>query len=231
MNNERERALEAARRIAEATDPYEAIDNMQGEEIEAMARALLSSPGGDGMRKALEPFANVVLSSLYSDTDDEGYKAFLDHSATRDFTRQDVLRARAARDASPSECAVRRAAKMLLRYDGGEGSECYHAMKLFDARQALRAALDASPPLDPWQPIATAPKDGKPILARCQPAYVETGKHMPFDYQAVVWWRGHRFKDSQWKWRIHHNDSAAEPTHWMPLPAPPSVDGRQGSGE
>lgn len=34
-------ALTAAKRIVEASDPYEAIDNMPGEEIEAMARALL----------------------------------------------------------------------------------------------------------------------------------------------------------------------------------------------
>ena len=223
MNNERERALEAARRIAEATDPYEAIDNMQGEEIEAMARALLSSPGGDGMRKALEPFANVVLSSLYSDTDDEGYKAFLDHSATRDFTRQDVLRARAARDASPSECAVRRAAKMLLRYDGGEGSECYHAMKLFDARQALRAALDASPPIDPWQPIATAPKDGTRIIIAWG-GVTTVGKYLDNSKAPYMPWAG---------WVPVSGDSwpAGRPTHWKPLPAPPSVDGRQGSGE
>lgn len=72
-----------------------------------------------------------------------------------------------------------------------------------------------------WRPIETAPKDGTPVLGYCQPRYVESGKPMSFSYQAIIWWRGERYGDSQWKWRLHHSDSAVEPTHWQPLPAPP----------
>ena len=72
-----------------------------------------------------------------------------------------------------------------------------------------------------WQPIETAPKDGTKILAHCQPLDIETGKPMSFSYTNVVWWRRDKFKDSFWHWRHALNDSAAEPTHWMPLPEPP----------
>lgn len=71
-----------------------------------------------------------------------------------------------------------------------------------------------------WRPISTAPKDGTPVLGYCQPRYIDGGP-MSFTYCAVVWWRGEKFKDSFWQWRLHNNDSAAEPTHWQPLPAPP----------
>ena len=76
-----------------------------------------------------------------------------------------------------------------------------------------------------WQPINTAPKDGTKILAFCQPRHIETGAPMSFNYIGVVWWRGDRrpFIDSLWKWRHSQNDSAAEPTHWMPLPPPPAL--------
>lgn len=47
--------------------------------------------------EALEPFAEIELSSLYSDADDEMYHIKItDRPAHRDFSRKDVLRARAA---------------------------------------------------------------------------------------------------------------------------------------
>lgn len=71
--------------------------------------------------------------------------------------------------------------------------------------------------------IESAPRDGTPILAHCQPRFWETGKPMSFSYVGVVWWRGEKFKDSLWPWRHSQNDSAAEPTHWMSLPLPPEA--------
>lgn len=73
-----------------------------------------------------------------------------------------------------------------------------------------------------WQPIGTAPKDGTPILAFCLPRHIGSEKLMGFSYQAVVWWRGNKFPQSQWPWRVNHSDSAAEPTFWQPLPEPPT---------
>jgi hypothetical protein len=64
-----------------------------------------------------------------------------------------------------------------------------------------------------WQPIATAPKDGKPFFAWC----VERG---PFDpasreFADIASWVGSdetgRFASS----------TGAIPTHWLPIPAPP----------
>lgn len=52
-----------------------------------------------------------------------------------------------------------------------------------------------------WQPIATAPKDGRDVLV--------------FDDGAITiasW-----FMDLWWD----HGEMVPEPTHWMPLPEPP----------
>lgn len=52
------------------------------------------------LRKALEPFAKISPSTLCSDSDNEGYVAALSARLTdddeSDFTRQDLIRARAA---------------------------------------------------------------------------------------------------------------------------------------
>ena len=58
-----------------------------------------------------------------------------------------------------------------------------------------------------WQPIETAPKDGSDILI-WQPKE---------DEQFVVYW-----DDVEDGWRFSPRHVLAdEPTHWMPLPAPP----------
>jgi len=63
-----------------------------------------------------------------------------------------------------------------------------------------------------WQPIETAPKDGTTILGYGRylgilPVYWgRTGELNP-----LAWLGGHC--------RVHHIE---QPTHWMPLPIPPS---------
>ena len=58
-----------------------------------------------------------------------------------------------------------------------------------------------------WQPIETAPKDGRNVLI-----FNEDGIE-------IGWWsRG----TSEWC-RQDMYLSTAQPTHWMPLPAPPNV--------
>lgn len=59
-----------------------------------------------------------------------------------------------------------------------------------------------------WQPIETAPRDGKRVLAYCAP-YGAGSAH---------------FSD---KWHLDFcvNREAA-PTHWMPLPPPPATEGK-----
>ena len=92
-----------------------------------------------------------------------------------------------------------------------------------------------------WQPIETAPKDGTPILGWCDheadPYYegetrltpyganAEGMKHVEDGLNIVSW---HESIDETeyiipaW-WCLHDGwyDTAANPTHWMPLPEPP----------
>ena len=77
-------------------------------------------------------------------------------------------------------------------------------------------ALAASPSVGGWEDISTAPKDGTNIDLWCRD--VKTGE-------------SYRFPDSYWCWdrqQWHGCDEyiwpeADVPTHWMPLPPPPSV--------
>lgn len=86
-----------------------------------------------------------------------------------------------------------------------------------------------------WQPIETAPKDGSRVLV----AWVDRGNGEW--HQRCVWW-GKKFDISGYDesneltlWRSEWTDGcvesfgyeevrAYEPTHWMPLPAPPIED-------
>ena len=59
-----------------------------------------------------------------------------------------------------------------------------------------------------WQPIETAPKDGTSILA-----IDEDGFYFVVEYAGVLEPYGHQWTDG---------GTLLEPTHWMPLPAPPA---------
>ena len=80
-----------------------------------------------------------------------------------------------------------------------------------------------------WQPIETAPRDGtRIILAKIIPA--------DEDREAGVWWvcggrwqtehilsgtGGKIRRQAQWTDGV---DNLGEPTHWMPLPEPPTEE-------
>lgn len=71
--------------------------------------------------------------------------------------------------------------------------------------QALDDAMNAAegaPPAPRWQPIATAPRDGTRIIVAWANGAVESAQFWTRDGK----WNGH---------------SRTNPTHWMPLPAPP----------
>jgi hypothetical protein len=55
-----------------------------------------------------------------------------------------------------------------------------------------------------WLPIETAPRDGSAVLG-----FEKQGNH-PGDW-SVIRWTGYEFE----------GDRIGNPTHWMPLPAPP----------
>ncbi len=67
----------------------------------------------------------------------------------------------------------------------------------------LEAVLSALPET-PWQPISTAPKDGRLILTWSLSQTI-----------ATMWWA----KDEDPAWT--DGEYTYSPTHWMPLPAPP----------
>jgi hypothetical protein len=57
-----------------------------------------------------------------------------------------------------------------------------------------------------WQPIKTAPKDGRLILAWEEPELT---------YRLIFWGSG--------KWRYYPFGVECDPTHWMPLPEAPKT--------
>ena len=67
-----------------------------------------------------------------------------------------------------------------------------------------------------WQPIETAPKDGEAVLLWC-PA--------DEDWQSFVtsgWYESGIF-DRRWYACTDEQPMEPQPTHWMPLPAPPEI--------
>lgn len=61
-----------------------------------------------------------------------------------------------------------------------------------------------------WLPIETAPKDAQPNIAYCP-----RGARWSEDIE-IVWWNG-----NDW-WKFDGVDLGYEPTHWQPLPEPPT---------
>lgn len=61
-----------------------------------------------------------------------------------------------------------------------------------------------------WQPIETALKDGTPVIVFCPDNHPEE--------QVMC---GQWYSYAGGFWGIHIDDQRIEPTHWMPLPAPP----------
>ena len=70
----------------------------------------------------------------------------------------------------------------------------------------------APPAAGEWQDIETAPTDGRAILLGCQ-SIVSSGH----------FWRNANRKHPRDRW-VWNGWPQCEPTHWMPLPAPPRKD-------
>lgn len=97
------------------------------------------------------------------------------------------------------------------------------------ARWAFRRCadqLDAALAASGWQPIATAPKDAPALLLlagqtnRALPPVIDIGRWIDGDPHT----RGVR-TESMWRYRRSNPgyDKEHQPTHWMPLPAPPEA--------
>jgi hypothetical protein len=94
-----------------------------------------------------------------------------------------------------------------------------------------------APLMSNWQPIETAPKDGKPILLWLDPPLEANAAigWLPCDLTVVVGWHDDDldFGASGWKCGICYEgcgdsygncpavDIDLTPTHWMPHPEPP----------
>lgn len=70
--------------------------------------------------------------------------------------------------------------------------------------------------MNDWQPIETAPKDGTEVLlwGRCE----RDGQFFAYDCN-VGWYDDGSIGDKGWTAR----DLPIEPSHWMPLPKPPTA--------
>lgn len=94
-------------------------------------------------------------------------------------------------------------------------SQRNHALK-HDANELLsehkRIVLES-----PWQPIESAPKDGTEILvAGPTPGHSRDGAYISVGmFDDGLWW------SSWWEEREEEN-ALFPPTHWQPLPPPPS---------
>lgn len=71
-----------------------------------------------------------------------------------------------------------------------------------------------------WQPIETAPRDGTGILGGWFRGVFN--KEHPWRHQGVTFWR-----DGEWVNPDEEERSFYEPTHWQPLPAPPSDEPKE----
>lgn len=75
-----------------------------------------------------------------------------------------------------------------------------------------------------WQPIETAPKPelSDRSVSRYILGFTPCGDGDPQSMIDVVWWEPQINGGTWWS----NLDLPAEPTHWMPLPAAPSQEGR-----
>jgi hypothetical protein len=78
-----------------------------------------------------------------------------------------------------------------------------------DCIRAALAAADAAA----WRPISEAPKDGTSILVY----RVNTKLDAAIQPISTDWWSTHH---KQWM----KSNAYSQPTHWMPLPAPPAKE-------
>jgi hypothetical protein len=90
------------------------------------------------------------------------------------------------------------------------------------ADAALSETADQALPKDGWQPIESAPRDGTLVLLWA-PDYREDAPSLGSWCERVGAWdadSGTMEDGPAWS-----NDACSGPTHWMPLPAPPTTKG------
>jgi hypothetical protein len=132
-----------------------------------------------------------------------------DRPATMAALSTEVVAAQSSMDAGGEpapDSIVRRA---LARIVADEDIGCGGAWCIAVAKEALAAvgSFNKQAGIGPWLPIASAPKDGTPVLLAhtvFKTSYVEFG-----------WFNGECWRDAECHYGV------LSPTHWMPLPPPP----------
>lgn len=81
----------------------------------------------------------------------------------------------------------------------------------------------ALPPMDrtDWQPIETAPKDGKVVDLFCVDENGQTKRFTDCHWGEMTKWHGGLTMG--W-WGLDRQYHVWTPTHWMPLPAAPTLE-------
>lgn len=82
-----------------------------------------------------------------------------------------------------------------------------------------------------WQPIETAPLDGTEVLAVYVKQYCFEKKltiYGPWTvlFNSGVWWASHdgvKAVEYMSDFGTEYKEVGIDPTHWMPLPLPPSI--------
>lgn len=118
--------------------------------------------------------------------------------------------------------------------DGYKLMQAHQAWIAWQAPKTTRAdltALQPQPAHNPWQPIESAPRDGTQVLVWSDELYIK-----PY----IAWWgvdqNAPEDGNEQEEWLTGDGDSwstgyyytPCNPTHWMPLPAPPQTEKENG---
>ena len=104
----------------------------------------------------------------------------------------------------------------VLSVAHGKGPMWQHEMQATALLARLRPLM-----VPEWQTIETAPKDGTHVIGWF-PEFGKAGKARQTapSYAENVYWNG-----VEWSWVQDGDTPIHQPTHWMPLPAPPSEGG------
>lgn len=70
-----------------------------------------------------------------------------------------------------------------------------------------------------WRPIETAPRDGRLLMLACVGKWTGVGRVTASVVQGNSWFQG---GVDVIAWEPSNRDVRDTPTHWMPLPAPPT---------
>jgi hypothetical protein len=113
----------------------------------------------------------------------------------------------------------------MTRQEVKARNEVFIAKAIRDAGWIHRSELEPVP--DQWQPIETAPKDGTNIdIWIGRERRTDVRWRMSQDSPNRVWWCELAFDDwkDRWIWSNLAQEFSVSPTHWMPMPSPPTEE-------